>query len=205
MILNQSINFYSNSCFPHTFHLPSLCQISLPFSPLPLLPSPSPSPSPSRLPFPFLPPSFLPRPRTALSQASLQPQVSPPPSLPPPPPPHPKPPRPPPTTTRYCPNSGLATASGVESGSEGLAVAVGQTHKQPIRPVPGEVFALRKLLPTTIAYDFNIHIMDFEPGEFLNVKEVHYNQHGLLLLEGRGIYRLADSWYAALCKTRSPL
>ncbi|CAI5944391.1 unnamed protein product, partial [Closterium sp. NIES-65] len=96
---------------------------------------------------------------------------------------------------RYCPISGFATASGVESGSEGLAVVVGQTHKQPILPVPGEVFALRKLLPSTIAYDFNIHIMDFEPGEFLNVKEVHYNQHGLLLLEGRGIYRLADSWY----------
>ncbi|CAI7868017.1 unnamed protein product, partial [Closterium sp. NIES-54] len=33
-----------------------------------------------------------------------------------------------------------------------------------------QVFALRKLLPTTIAYDFNIHIMDFEPWEFLNVK-----------------------------------
>ncbi|KAK6116299.1 hypothetical protein DH2020_049926 [Rehmannia glutinosa] len=28
------------------------------------------------------------------------------------------------------------------------------------------------------------------PGE-----EVHYNQHGLLLLEGQGIYRLGDSWY----------
>ncbi|KAG5592744.1 hypothetical protein H5410_043258 [Solanum commersonii] len=38
-------------------------------------------------------------------------------------------------------------------------------------------------------------IMDFQPGEFLNVKEVHYNQHGLLLLEGQGIYRLSDSWY----------
>ncbi|KVH95248.1 Cupin 2, conserved barrel [Cynara cardunculus var. scolymus] len=38
-------------------------------------------------------------------------------------------------------------------------------------------------------------IMDFQPGEFLNVKEVHYNQHGLLLLEGQGIYRLGDSWY----------
>ncbi|CAI5462411.1 unnamed protein product [Closterium sp. Yama58-4] len=96
---------------------------------------------------------------------------------------------------RYCPISGLATATEVESGSEGLAVVLGQTHKQPILPVPGEVFALRKLLPTTTPYDFNIHIMDFEPGEFLNVKEVHYNQHGLLLLEGRGIYRLADSWY----------
>ncbi|URE06707.1 protein kinase G11A-like [Musa troglodytarum] len=38
-------------------------------------------------------------------------------------------------------------------------------------------------------------IMDFQPGEYLNVKEVHYNQHGLLLLEGQGIYRLGDSWY----------
>ena len=27
------------------------------------------------------------------------------------------------------------------------------------------------------------------------LQEVHYNQHGLLLLEGQGIYRLADKWY----------
>ena len=27
------------------------------------------------------------------------------------------------------------------------------------------------------------------------MKEVHFNQHGLLLLEGQGIYRLGDSWY----------
>lgn len=26
-------------------------------------------------------------------------------------------------------------------------------------------------------------------------QEVHYNQHGLLLLQGQGIYRLGDSWY----------
>ncbi|KAK3243374.1 hypothetical protein CYMTET_46969, partial [Cymbomonas tetramitiformis] len=57
------------------------------------------------------------------------------------------------------------------------------------------VFDLRKLLPQTEEYDFNIHIMDFKPGQFLNVKEVHYNQHGLLLLEGQGIYRLSDKWY----------
>ena len=58
-----------------------------------------------------------------------------------------------------------------------------------------EVFLLRKLLPQTPNYDFNVHIMDFAPGEFLNVKEVHYNQHGLLLLAGQGLYRLADAWY----------
>uniref|UniRef100_K3ZVK0 Cupin type-2 domain-containing protein n=1 Tax=Setaria italica TaxID=4555 RepID=K3ZVK0_SETIT len=72
---------------------------------------------------------------------------------------------------------------------------VGSTDKQPLLETPGEVFQLRKLLPTSMPYDFNIHIMDFQPGEYLNVKEVHYNQHGLLLLEGQGIYRLGDSWY----------
>lgn len=72
---------------------------------------------------------------------------------------------------------------------------VGSTDKQPLLETPGEVFELRKLLPTSLAYDFNIHIMDFQPGEFLNVKEVHYNQHGLLILEGQGIYRLGNSWY----------
>ncbi|KAL3598702.1 hypothetical protein D5086_006620 [Populus alba] len=72
---------------------------------------------------------------------------------------------------------------------------VGSTDQQPLLETPGEVFELRKLLPPSLPYDFNIHIMDFQPGEFLNVKEVHYNQHGLLLLEGQGIYRLGDSWY----------
>ncbi len=71
----------------------------------------------------------------------------------------------------------------------------GSTNDQPVLPVPGEIFVLRKLLPQTVDFDFNIHIMDFLPGEALNVKEVHYNQHGLLLLAGKGIYRLGDEWF----------
>ncbi|KAI5655793.1 hypothetical protein M9H77_32980 [Catharanthus roseus] len=81
----------------------------------------------------------------------------------------------------------------IESYSTELIV--GSTGKQALLETPGEVFELRKLLPTSLPYDFNVHIMDFQPGEFLNVKEVHYNQHGLLLLEGQGIYRLGDNWY----------
>jgi hypothetical protein len=46
----------------------------------------------------------------------------------------------------------------------------GKTEDKPVLPVPGEVFALRKLLPTTADYDFNVHIMDFQPGESLNIK-----------------------------------
>lgn len=26
------------------------------------------------------------------------------------------------------------------------------------------------------------------------LQEIHYNQHGLLLLQGQGIYRLANNW-----------
>jgi len=26
-------------------------------------------------------------------------------------------------------------------------------------------------------------VMDFQPGEYLNVKEMHYNQHGMLILQ----------------------
>uniref|UniRef100_A0A9I9D7G7 Uncharacterized protein n=1 Tax=Cucumis melo TaxID=3656 RepID=A0A9I9D7G7_CUCME len=90
----------------------------------------------------------------------------------------------------------LTNSSGI---TEKLTI-VGSTDKQPLLETPGElrhlkvlpcvmshyqVFQLRKLLPMSMPYDFNVHIMDFEPGEFLNVKEVHYNQHGLLLLEGQ--------------------
>lgn len=87
---------------------------------------------------------------------------------------------------------------------------------------PGEVFRLRRLLDAADpAYDFNIHIMDFSPGEYLAIKERHYNQHGLLMLEGEGIYMLQDQfmpvqagdaiwmapfctqWYAALGASRT--
>lgn len=51
------------------------------------------------------------------------------------------------------------------------------------------MFVLRKLMPATDEYDFNIHVMDFQPGQYLYIKEIHYNQHGLLLLQGQGIYR----------------
>ena len=33
------------------------------------------------------------------------------------------------------------------------------------------------------------------PSAALLLQEVHYNQHGLLLLQGQGIYRLGEQWY----------
>jgi glyoxylate utilization-related uncharacterized protein len=31
-------------------------------------------------------------------------------------------------------------------------------------------------------------------GRLTKYQEVHYNQHGLLLLQGQGIYRLGNHW-----------
>lgn len=76
----------------------------------------------------------------------------------------------------------------------------GTTDDRPVLPVAPEVFVLRKLLPASDEFDFNIHVMDFEPGQYLYVKEIHYNQHGLLLLQGQGIYRLGNNWCVCDCR-----
>jgi glyoxylate utilization-related uncharacterized protein len=76
------------------------------------------------------------------------------------------------------------------------AFVFGSTDDLPNIETPGEVFGLKKLLPQTLEWDANFHVMDFNPGEYLYVKEIHYNQHGLMLLEGKGVYRLNDSWYS---------
>lgn len=91
--------------------------------------------------------------------------------------------------------AGLLVYERVYAAGGSPVFSFGDVDDSPLLPVGPEVFKLRKLLPQTATYDFNVHIMDFEPGEYLWVKEVHYNQHGLLMLEGKGIYRLADKWY----------
>jgi (S)-ureidoglycine aminohydrolase len=51
------------------------------------------------------------------------------------------------------------------------------------------------LLPDHIAFDFCVNIMNFDPGAHLHLVETHVMEHGLLMLEGGGIYRLGDSFY----------
>jgi (S)-ureidoglycine aminohydrolase len=54
---------------------------------------------------------------------------------------------------------------------------------------------LRTLLPSDPAYDMAVNVFTFEPGAALPLVEVHVMEHGLLMLEGQGIYRLDDAWY----------
>ncbi|WP_263368958.1 (S)-ureidoglycine aminohydrolase [Edaphobacter bradus] len=54
---------------------------------------------------------------------------------------------------------------------------------------------VRALLPGDSGFDFAVNTMTYSPGAALSMVEVHVMEHGLLMLEGGGIYRLGDSWY----------
>ena len=57
---------------------------------------------------------------------------------------------------------------------------------------------LKVLLPTEPAFDLAVNVFTYQPGATLPQVEIHVMEHGLLMLEGMGVYQLADSWYPVL-------
>ena len=51
------------------------------------------------------------------------------------------------------------------------------------------------LLPDEMSFDFAVNTMVYQPGAALSMVEINVMEHGLIMLEGGGIYRLGDSWY----------
>jgi (S)-ureidoglycine aminohydrolase len=63
-------------------------------------------------------------------------------------------------------------------------------------PLDGDAsLQVKHLLPDTMHFDFAVNSMVYQPGAALSMVEMHVMEHGLLMLEGGGIYRLGDSWY----------
>jgi (S)-ureidoglycine aminohydrolase len=58
-----------------------------------------------------------------------------------------------------------------------------------------EALTVRSLLPDTTAFDFAMNTMTYQAGSSLSLVEIHVMEHGLLMLEGGGIYRLDDDWH----------
>lgn len=54
---------------------------------------------------------------------------------------------------------------------------------------------VRALLPEVPGIDFAVNTMTYQPGASLPMVELHIMEHGLLMLEGGGIYRLGEFWY----------
>ena len=69
------------------------------------------------------------------------------------------------------------------------------------RKTSGEAFLgdggvrVRKLLPEHPSFDLMLSTMTFQPGRSLPFAETHVMEHGLLMLSGGGVYKLAENWY----------
>jgi (S)-ureidoglycine aminohydrolase len=73
---------------------------------------------------------------------------------------------------------------------------IGHESEVPATALMGDTdLEVRGLLPDTPGFDFAVNTMTYQPGATLSMVEVHVMEHGLLMLEGGGIYRLSDNWY----------
>jgi (S)-ureidoglycine aminohydrolase len=94
---------------------------------------------------------------------------------------------------------GSAQTDGKKGGRPSIRkpdVLVGEeTSIAPLAFMGDEWLMVRALLPDDPAFDFAVNTMTYQPGACLPMVESHTMEHGLLMLEGEGIYRLGDRWY----------
>jgi (S)-ureidoglycine aminohydrolase len=73
---------------------------------------------------------------------------------------------------------------------------IGREQDVEALPFQGDPDArLQTLLPDEPAFDLAVNIFTYQPGAALPQVEVHVMEHGLLMLDGLGVYRLGDDWY----------
>lgn len=81
-------------------------------------------------------------------------------------------------------------------GADLPEVIVGAEPTLPSTPLMGdEALQVRQMLPDHLSFDLAVNTMAYAPGAHLPFVETHVMEHGLLMLEGGGVYRLAEQWY----------
>jgi (S)-ureidoglycine aminohydrolase len=103
------------------------------------------------------------------------------------------------TTVAITPARAAVIEKPYEAG-EGVkppAMFTGRETQAPMSLLGGDPWLeVRALIPDDAAFDFRVNTMTYQPGATLPAVEIHVMEHGLLMLEGGGIYRLSDCWYS---------
>ncbi len=72
----------------------------------------------------------------------------------------------------------------------------GHPDNIPAIPFLGDPHArLQTLLPDHPSADMAVNLFTYDPGATLPFVETHVMEHGMLFLEGSGVYRLGDEWH----------
>jgi (S)-ureidoglycine aminohydrolase len=83
----------------------------------------------------------------------------------------------------------------VEGAPDPFAFAGSEGALTPAPLEPGSAVEVREMMPLGPAYDFAVNTLTYPAGASLQQVEVHYMEHGLLMLEGAGPYRLDETTY----------
>lgn len=86
---------------------------------------------------------------------------------------------------RYQPSPGIALFTSIH-GNESEVPGVPWADTEKIK--------LQTLIPDDMPYDLAMNIFTFTPGFGLPIVETHVMEHGLLFLQGKGVYRLGEEW-----------
>jgi (S)-ureidoglycine aminohydrolase len=97
------------------------------------------------------------------------------------------------------PGTQLLTFHKVYEPLEGYAIPgilYGDAAKKPGPAFLGDAaLKLQVLLPEDLSFDMAVNIFTYDPGGHLPFVETHVMEHGLLYLQGQGIYMLDHQWY----------
>lgn len=87
---------------------------------------------------------------------------------------------------RHAPRAGVAAPRAIVADAAGVQGG----------PFLGDPAAnLQVLLPDVPEFDMAVNIFAYQPGGHLPFVEIHVMEHGLVMLDGQGVYRLEDRWY----------
>jgi (S)-ureidoglycine aminohydrolase len=97
---------------------------------------------------------------------------------------------------------GIARAAVIEKHYEPQAgsavpeiIVADEEAVKPVALMGDESLRVCTLMPDGPPHDFAVNTMTYDPGASLSMVEIHVMEHGLLMLEGCGIYRLGDDWH----------
>ena len=81
------------------------------------------------------------------------------------------------------------------------AVSAGRVQSPALRLVVEREQAIEKFaskfsykVSGDFGFDMNMHVLKFKPGASHGYVETHFQEHGMLFLQGKGMYRLGDDW-----------
>ena len=88
---------------------------------------------------------------------------------------------------RYEPAEGIDLPAPVFAQDQDLTPA-------PLPDTDGRWATTRFIDPTDVRYDMHVNIVTFAPGASIPFAETHVMEHGLYVLQGKGVYRLNQDW-----------